>query len=112
MFQKDLGLSDLFDIYAPLLTEKKREVFLMYYSDDLSLAEIAEQTGTSRQAVRDLLGRTGDELRSFEKALGLYEKFKTLPRLSDSLSASREKITDSDARRAADSLTAAIGELL
>ena len=72
--QKDLSLSLLFDLYSPLLSEKKREIFDLYYNDDLSLSEVAEHTGTSRQAVRDLIARTGDELKGYEDALGLRGK--------------------------------------
>ena len=69
MFEKDLKLVVLFDRYGALLSPKKREAFEAYYGDDLSLAEIAAETGTSRQAVQDLLRRTGEELRGFEEAL-------------------------------------------
>lgn len=71
---KDLNISLLYDIYAPLLTPKKREVFEMYYFDDLSLAEIACHTGTSRQGVRELIVRTEEELRAYDGALSLFKK--------------------------------------
>lgn len=71
MFEKDLKLWVLFDQYGTLLSPKKREAFEAYFGEDLSLAEIAEDTGTSRQAVRDLIHRTGEELRGFEEKLGL-----------------------------------------
>lgn len=90
MFEKDLSLSLLYDLYAPLLSEKKREVFEGYYLSDLSLAEIAQETGTSRQAVRELIRRTSDELCELEKALGLLAKRKRLRELCDSISADRE----------------------
>ena len=76
MREKDLSVTLLYDFYAPLFSEKKREVFEMYYFEDLSLAEISEHTKTSRQGVRELIVRTGEELRDFEKALGLFEKGK------------------------------------
>ena len=74
MKEKDLKGLVLYDLYAPLLSEKKREVFEMYYWDDLSLAEISEHTGTSRQGVRELIVRTVAELSEYEAALGLFEK--------------------------------------
>ena len=83
MFEKDLSLALLYDLYAPLLSEKKREAFEAYYLSDLSLAEIAAETGTSRQAVRDLIARTGAELHSFEEKLSLSEKRRELQRLCD-----------------------------
>jgi predicted DNA-binding protein YlxM (UPF0122 family) len=83
MREKDLTVSLLYDFYASLLSEKKREVFEMYYWEDLSLAEISEHTGTSRQGVRELIVRTGDELREYEKALRLYEKEKILLNIAE-----------------------------
>ena len=43
----------LFDFYGDILTERQRELFDLYYNEDLSLAEIAENCGISRQGVRD-----------------------------------------------------------
>ena len=97
MFEKDLSLSLLYDLYAPLLSEKKREVFEGYFLSDLSLAEIAEETGTSRQAVRDLIGRTKAELLGYEEKIGLMEKRKEIGTLCDALSASspeEQKVID------------------
>ena len=74
MREKDLKSLVLYDVYAPLLSEKKREVFEMYFFEDLSLSEISEHTGTSRQGVRELIVRTSSELAEYEKALGLVEK--------------------------------------
>ena len=76
MFEKDLKLSVLYDRYAPLLSEKKRNVFEAYFSEDLSLAEIAAETGTSRQAVQEMIRRVTGELRRMESALLLEEKKK------------------------------------
>ncbi len=87
MFEKDLSLSLLYDLYAPLLSEKKREAFEGYYLSDLSLSEIAAETGTSRQAVRDLISRTSSELLQFEEKLGLLAKRKKISALCESLEA-------------------------
>lgn len=83
MFEKDLSITLLYDLYSPLLSEKKREVFEAYYLSDLSLAEISEDTGTSRQAVRDLIGRTKKELVDLEEKIGLNRKRKELRVLCD-----------------------------
>ena len=53
MFEKDLSLNLLFDTYGELLPENQRDMFEQYYCDDLSLSEIAENTGITRQGVRD-----------------------------------------------------------
>ncbi len=97
MFEKDLSLSLLYDLYSPLLSEKKREAFEGYYLSDLSLAEIAVDTGTSRQAVRDLIARTSSELSAFEEKLGLLEKRRRLASLCEKLEkgeGEKEKILD------------------
>jgi len=95
MFEKDLSLSLLYDLYGSLLTPKKREAFEAYYLSDLSLAEIAEETGTSRQAVRDLISRASRDLVTFEEALSLLKKRRELARLADLLE------TGEDAQKAA-----------
>jgi predicted DNA-binding protein YlxM (UPF0122 family) len=60
----------LFDLYGGLLTVKQREIFELYHSDDLSLGEIAENLGISRQGVRDALVRSETTLNDAETALG------------------------------------------
>lgn len=84
-FEKNLALNELYDLYALLLNEKKRRVFEMYYQEDLSLFEIAQQTLTTRQGVRDLLNRTADELARYEQALALNSKRKQLAGLEERL---------------------------
>jgi len=71
---KDLAITQLYDCYWALLSEKQRTVFEFYYDDDLSLSEIAEHTHTTRQGVRDLIKRSEEQLRFFEDNLGLSEK--------------------------------------
>ena len=55
--EKTLRMNLLFDFYGPLLTDRQRDVFRMYFQEDLSLAEIGEELDVSRQAVYDLLKR-------------------------------------------------------
>ena len=55
MFEKDLNISYLLDFYGDILPEKKRDVLTLYYNEDFSLSEIAEQIGISRQGVRDII---------------------------------------------------------
>jgi len=63
----------LFDLYGDLLTEHQRDVYGSLVNEDLSLAEIAEEQGTSRQAVQDLIKRTDRKLEEFESKLHLLE---------------------------------------
>lgn len=65
----------LFDFYGAMLTERQRKFIDLYYCHDLSLGEISEQFGVSRQSVHDTLKRSEDSLRGFEEKLGLLEKF-------------------------------------
>ena len=53
-----LEMSLLFDFYGETLTEKQRELFDLYYNEDLSLSEIAEHAGITRQGVRDSIKRS------------------------------------------------------
>jgi len=64
----------LFDIYGGLLTARQRRLMALYYLDDLSLGEIAERLHITRQAVRDSLQRSIEELTRFEKHLGLVRR--------------------------------------
>lgn len=74
MFAKNLLLPCLYDIYGPLLTERKRELLDYYYEEDYSLSEISELTGISRQGVRDSVKKSETELMELESKLHLYEK--------------------------------------
>ena len=69
-------ISQLFDLYGALLTEKKREIMQLYYEDNLSLAEIAEELGVSRAAVHDSLQTSERSLRDYEEKLGMLTDYK------------------------------------
>lgn len=74
MFEKDWNISYLLDFYGEILPEKKRGVMELYYNEDLSLSEIAEQIGISRQGVRDIIKKTEEELLFWEEKLGLARR--------------------------------------
>ena len=69
-----LRMALLFDFYGPLLTDRQQDVFQMYFHEDLSLGEIGEEQGVSRQAIYDILKRTGSILEEFESKLGLIKR--------------------------------------
>ena len=76
MFEKNLNMGYLLDFYGEVLSEKKRNVLDWYYNGDLSLSEIAEEIGISRQGVRDIINKTEEELLFYEERLGLAGKAK------------------------------------
>lgn len=91
MAGKNLKYAMLFDVYGSLLSEKQSNAFEMYYCDDLSLAEIAEHIGITRQGVRDQIKHAEDELEKLETKLGLFEKSNKLHKIFDELKAEARK---------------------
>lgn len=65
----------LFDFYGELLTERQKEFFDLYYNEDLSLSEIAENAGISRQGVRDVIVRAENVMQEVEDKTGLIRRF-------------------------------------
>jgi len=72
--EKDLGLIELFELYQGLLTERQRELFSYYYLYDLSLSEISEPEGKTRQNVYESLKKVKEKLLGYEKTLKLRER--------------------------------------
>lgn len=83
MFQKSLEIGYLLDFYGELLNERRQTVLDMYYNEDMSLSEIAEALGITRQGARDLIKKAGDELLLFEEKLGVAKKFRELCEQAD-----------------------------
>lgn len=73
--EKTNRMNALFEFYSTLLTEKQMNYIELYYGDDLSLGEIAEEYEVSRQAVYDNIKRTEKLLETYEKKLHLYSNF-------------------------------------
>lgn len=78
---KDLSVSVLLDFYGELLTKKQAEALELYYNQDLSLAEIAEETGVSRQGVRAFIKQGENHLAEFEEKLGMAKRFAEISKL-------------------------------
>ncbi|MBR6337545.1 MAG: putative DNA-binding protein [Ruminococcus sp.] len=70
---KNLEYGLLLDVYGCLLTDKQLEMTELYYNDDLSLSEIGEQFGISRQGVHDSIKRSEAALDEFEAKLGILK---------------------------------------
>jgi predicted DNA-binding protein YlxM (UPF0122 family) len=86
MFEKNMKIAYLIDFYEDLLDFHVRSVMRAYYDDDLSLAEIAETEGISRQGVRHLIKKGEDQLEFYEANLGLAKKHEELLNVCTSLS--------------------------
>ena len=80
LMEKIYAQSLLYDFYGELLTEHQRRVYEEVVFDDLSLGEVAEELGISRQGVHDMVRRTEKALRKYEEKLGLVRKFISLKR--------------------------------
>ena len=75
---KKLIISLLLDFYGQLLSEKQLEIMDYYYNDDLSLREIAEIVGITRQGVHDTIKRSEAFLEELENKLGLYSRWQSI----------------------------------
>lgn len=83
----------LLDIYGDILTKKQRDMIDYYYNDDLSLSEIAENEGITRQGVRDSIKRAEIQMYEMEKKLGLNKKFSAIRQGLDTISRCTAEIT-------------------
>lgn len=72
-FMKDLRYLQLWDAYGPMLTDNQREICELYYLCDLSLTEIAEQKGVTKQSVSDALSKSRAVLDEYESKLHFNE---------------------------------------
>ena len=75
MDQKAFHMTLLFDFYGDLLTDRQKEFYDLYHNEDLSLAEIAENAGITRQGVRDVLVRAENTLEELEAKTGIVRRF-------------------------------------
>lgn len=82
---KDLYISALLDVYGKFLGDKQRTLAEYYFNDDLSLGEIAENEGITRQGVSDFIKRAQQQLYKMEEDCGYCEKFIKLRALADRL---------------------------
>lgn len=107
MFQKSLEIGYLLDFYGEILNERRRTVLDMYYNEDMSLSEIADSLGITRQGARDLIKRAGDELLILEEKLGMAKKFRLLCECTDRA----ETIIRQDGHNRNDSLLLILSEI-
>ncbi len=97
---KNLEFVLLLDCYGSLLTERQRDLLDGYYNEDLSLAELAEPRGISRQAVHDSIRRGERQLQAFETQMGLAERLRNCQKLFADIEALAKMLPDADAELA------------
>ena len=100
---KNMEVALLYDYYGELLTDKQRDMIEQYYHQDLSLSEIAENAGISRQGVRDSVKRAEVQLFDMEERIGLVAKMRaihstleTMSKYSDAIHAKSETLGASE----------------
>lgn len=90
-------MSLMLDFYGGLLTPRQKEIFEQYYDDDLSLSEVAENTGITRQGVRESIKKAEATLLAAEEKLGFYEAWQKRKTLLDALEERLNSLGVSDA---------------
>jgi len=119
MVEKLVKIGILFDFYGKLLSEKQYNVVELYYNYDLSLAEIGEELGISRQGVYDTLKRAEENLYQYEKTLGLVNRFYRsrkelleIYRLTEDIEKESNKIGDEKLKYLTNALKTAVKEII
>ena len=109
----------LYDFYGDVLTERQKEFYDLYYNEDLSLSEIAENSGITRQGVRDVIVRAEAAMQEIEDKTGLIRRFEQFRGHLDAIRSAAEDIRtlnyrqyeDSRLTELADKITAEISAL-
>ena len=109
----------LYDFYGDLLTARQKEFYDLYYNDDLSLAEIAENYEITRQGVRDIIVRAEKTLEDIEEKTGLIRRFHqtratvpTLRELTTQIEAiNRDRLKDGELEKLCTQLSEAMEDL-
>ena len=88
----------LFDFYGDVLTDRQKEFYDLYYNEDLSLGEIAENYGITRQGVRDVIVRAEAVLTGLEDKTGLIKRFHTVRAQLEQLLKDADRMVELTAR--------------
>ena len=84
----------LYDFYGDMLTPRQKEFYDLYYNEDLSLAEIAENYGITRQGVRDVIVRAEATLTELEDKTGLIKRFHTMRQQLEQVQRDARRLTE------------------
>lgn len=102
----------LFDFYGELLTQRQREFFDLYYNEDLSLAEIAENAGISRQGVRDVIVRAEAAMQEVEDKTGIIRRFEAQRPHLDAIQAAADEVKKISYRQYEDARLTELADLI
>ena len=94
MFEKNMKIAYLLDFYGDALESRTQSIMRAYYEDDLSLSEIADGEGISRQGVRHVIKKGEEQLEFFEEKLGLATHYKELESAVKKLDSVKEILTE------------------
>lgn len=92
----------LFDFYGDMLTDRQKEFYDLYYNEDLSLAEIAENYDITRQGVRDVIVRAEGILNELEEKTGIIRRFKKMQNQLEEIEKYAGQINEANVRGAYD----------
>lgn len=104
-----MELNLLLDFYGPLLTEQRQKVLSLYCEEDMSLQEIAETMGITRQAVHDAIARASEQLNDYESKLGTLRRYrKTQTEMNSAIEQLGAVVATEGTQRALDGALAAL----
>jgi len=110
---KDVNMALLYDYYGSFLTEKQADIFDLFYNEDLSLSEIGEHLGITRQGVRDALKRGEEILENMEDKIGMVRKTNGIMRATEILKdISNEIIVSSGSKEKINALNEVMEEIV
>ena len=113
MFEKNMKIAYLLDFYGDALDDHVSTVMRSYYNEDLSLAEIADDVGISRQGVRHLIKKGEELIEFYEAKFALAARHTELTEVCKSLTEIGERIARSDTTSAdAQELSRIVGIIL
>lgn len=102
----------LFDFYGDLLTKRQRDIYQDAVYGDLSLSELADDYGISRQGIHDQIKRCDKALEEYESKLNLIARFEKIKKYSNELRKEAEKSEDEELKQSINELLTKINEQL
>ena len=114
--EKSVEIGTLCAFYGGLLTQRQQEMLRLYYEEDFSLGEIAEQFGVSRQNVHELITRSVQKLRRYEAALGgagrMAQTVRRLERVLSLLEQAQEGALPAETKKRLDEAAALVRQVI